>query len=104
VNVVCFLLGNYPEESIQELDDLYSSPNIVWVIKSRIMRWAGYAHMGRGEVHTEFWWGNLREIDHLEDPGVGWRIILRWIFRKWIGGGAWTGLMWLRIGTGFGHL
>ena len=34
-------------------------------------------------MYTEFWWGNLRERDHLEDPGVDWRIILRWIFRKW---------------------
>jgi hypothetical protein len=24
----------------------------------------------RGEVHTGFWWGDLREGDHLEDPGV----------------------------------
>ena len=35
----------------------------------------------------------------MEDLGVDWRIILRWIFRKW-GGEAWTGLIWLRIGTG----
>jgi len=41
----------------------------------------------RGEVHTGFWWENLRERDHLEDTGVGGRIILRWIFRKWDGGG-----------------
>jgi hypothetical protein len=30
-----------------------------------------------------FWWGNLRVRDHLGDPGVDGRIILRWIFRNW---------------------
>jgi hypothetical protein len=39
--------------------------------------------LGRGEVCTGFWWGNLRVRDHLEDPGIDGRIILRWIFRKW---------------------
>jgi hypothetical protein len=34
-------------------------------------------------VYTGFWWGNLRERDHLEDAGVDGRIILRWILRKW---------------------
>jgi hypothetical protein len=29
-----------------------------------------------------FWWGNPREGDHLEDPGVDRGIIIRWIFRK----------------------
>ena len=29
------------------------------------------------------WWGNLRERDHLGDPGVDGRMILSWIFRKW---------------------
>jgi len=33
-------------------------------------------------VHTGFWWGNLREREHLGDPGVDGRKILRWIFRK----------------------
>jgi len=49
------------------------------------------------------WWGHLRERDHLEDPDVGGRIILRWLFRKW-DVGVWTGSSWLRIGTGGGHL
>jgi hypothetical protein len=38
--------------------------------------------MWRVEVHTGFWWGNLREKDHLEDPGTDGMIILRRIFRK----------------------
>jgi len=37
---------------------------------------------GGGEANTGFWWGNLRERDHLGDPGVDGRIILIWIFRK----------------------
>jgi len=58
---------------------------------------------GRGEVYTEFWWEILRERDHLGEPGVDGRIILRWIFRKW-DVRAVTGLSWLRIGIGGGHL
>jgi hypothetical protein len=34
-------------------------------------------------LHTAFWWGNLREREHLEDPDVDGRIILKWLFRKW---------------------
>jgi len=69
-----------------ELNDLCSSHNIVRVIKSRRMRWAGHvARIGerRGEAYTGLWWGNMRERDHLGDPGVDGRIILRWIFKKW---------------------
>jgi len=68
------------------------------------MGWAGHVErMGRGEACTGFWWGNLREKDHLEDTDVGRRIILRWIFRKW-DVGAWTASSWLRIETGGGHV
>jgi len=37
---------------------------------------------GRGEVHTGFWWGDLREGDNLGDLGVVGRIMLKWIFKK----------------------
>jgi hypothetical protein len=39
----------------------------------------------RGQVHTEFWWVNLREGDHLKDPGMDGRVILKWISEKWHG-------------------
>jgi hypothetical protein len=72
----------------EELNDLYSSPNIIRVIKSRRMRWAWHvACMGKREMHTGFWWGDLSEGDHLGDPGVDGRIILKWMFKKWDGHG-----------------
>jgi hypothetical protein len=43
--------------------------------------------MGEGRGATRFWWGDLREGDHLEDPGVDGRIILKWILIKRDGGG-----------------
>jgi hypothetical protein len=54
---------------------------------------------GGGEVYTGFWWEILRERIYLGDADIDGSIILRWIFRKW-DVGVWTGLSWLRIGTG----
>jgi hypothetical protein len=55
---------------------MYSLPNIIRVIKSRRMGWAEHvACIGAGEVHTGFWWGNLRETDHLEELVVDRRVI-----------------------------
>ena len=83
----------------EELNDLYSSPNTV-----RVMKWAGHvARVGETRGYTGIWWGNLREREHLGDPGVDGRIILRWFFMKW-DVWVWTGSSWLRIGTGGGHL
>jgi hypothetical protein len=58
------LTGEWRKLHNEELNGLYSLPNIVGVIKSRIMRWAGHvARMGKEEVCTGFWWGNLMEGD-----------------------------------------
>ena len=45
-------------------------------------------------MHRMFWYGTLRERDHLEDLGVDVRMILKWIFKKEAGD-----VIWLRIGT-----
>jgi len=47
--------------------------------------------------------GKAEGKNHLGDPSVDRRIILRLIFRK-SDVGLWTGSSWLRIGTGGGHL
>ena len=88
----------------EELNDLYSSPNIVRVIKSRRMRWAGHVpRMGEERGRIGSWWGNRRARDHWGDLGVDGWIILGWISRRWEVG-MWTGLGWHRIGTGGGRL
>ena len=56
-----FRLSSSVQES--ELNDLYSSPNIVRVIKSRRMKWAGHvARMGEERGCIGSWWGNRREL------------------------------------------
>jgi len=88
----------------EELNDLYFSPNIVRVIKSRRMRWAGHvACMGEEGECIGSWWGRQREGDQWGDLGVDGWIILGCISRRW-DVGIWTGLGWPRIETGGGSL
>jgi hypothetical protein len=63
--------GSWRKLHNDELHSLYSSPNIVRVIKSRTMRWVGHVVlMGRREVFRGFWLGGLKARDHWEDLGV----------------------------------
>ena len=90
--------GEWRKIHNEERNNLHCLPNIVRVIKSRRMRWAGHvARMGRGEACTGFWWGSLCERDRWRDPGVDGKIILRWIFGKWnVRGMDWIELAWDR--------
>jgi len=75
--------GEWRKLHNEQLNNLYSSPNIVRVIKSRRMRWAGHvAHMGEGRGVYRVLVGKQRERHHWGDPGVDGRIILGWMFGK----------------------
>jgi hypothetical protein len=95
--------GEWRELHKEELRDLYSLLNIVRVVKSRRMRWAGHvARMGEGIGMHRVLVGKPEGKSHLGDPDADGRTILRWIFRKWKE--VETGWSWLRIGAGGGHL
>jgi len=50
---------------------MYCPPNIIWVVESRRIRWAGYVECVRDwRCASGFWWRDLREGDHLEDLGI----------------------------------
>jgi len=58
-------------------------PNYITVVKSSWLRWVGHvARMGRKEISTGFWRGDLKEGDHLEAQGKDGRIILKCIRKE----------------------
>jgi hypothetical protein len=71
----------------EELHNLYNSTNIIWVIKSRKMGWAGHVACTR----------NLKRRDHSEDLGIDGKL-LEWSFQK-EGVKVQNGCILLRIGT-----
>ena len=88
----------------EELNDLYSSPNIVGVIKSRRMRWVGHVvHMGEGRGMYRVLVGKPEGKRPLGRPRHRWEDNIK-MDHQGVGWGAWTGSMWLRRGTGGRHL
>jgi hypothetical protein len=59
------VMGEWRKLHNKELNDLYSSPSIIRMIKSRRMRWAEHvARMGRRGMRIDYWWERQRERDH----------------------------------------
>ena len=88
----------------EELNDLYSSPNIVWVIESRRMKWAGHvARMGEERRVYRVLVGKPKGKRPLGRPRRRWVDNIRMDSRRW-DMGIWTGLGWPRVGTGGGRL
>jgi hypothetical protein len=87
-----------------ELYGLDFSPNISRVIKSRRLRWAGrIVRMGERRGADRVLVEKSEGRRPPEDPDIGARIILKWIFKKW-DAEAWTGSIRLRVGTVYGLL
>ena len=98
------VMGEWRRLHNKELNDLYYSPNIVRVIKSRRMRWALHvACMGEERGVYRVLVGKLEGRRPLGRPRRRWWIILGWISRRW-DVGIWTGLGWPRIEIGGRHL
>jgi hypothetical protein len=75
--------GGWRKLHNEELHNLYSSPSIIRIIKSRRMRWAGHvARMGGGGMHIGYWWESQKERVYWEEQHVGGWTILKWTLKK----------------------
>jgi hypothetical protein len=75
--------GDWRKLHNEELHNLYSSPSIIRVIKSRRMRWAEHvARMGVKGMHIVYWWESRKDRDYCEHQDVGGLTILKWILER----------------------
>jgi hypothetical protein len=82
----------------EEIHNLYSSPDIISMVKSRRMRWAGLvARMGEKRNAYRLFAGKPEGKRQLGRPRRGW-VILKWILER-LDGVVWTRMVWLKIGT-----
>ena len=96
--------GEWRKLHNEELNDLYSLPNIVRVVNSRRMRWAGHvALIGEDRGVHRVLVGKPEGKRLLGRPRHRWEDNIK-IDLQEVGGGLGTGWSWLRTGTGGGHL
>ena len=96
--------GEWRKLHNEEPNDLYPLPNIVRVVKSRRMRWAGHvARMGENRGVHRVLVGKSEGKRPLGRPRRRWEDNIK-IDLQEVGGVVGTGWSWLRIGTGGGHL
>ena len=96
--------GEWTKLHNEEFSDLYSLTNIVRVVKSRRMRWAGHvARMGQGRGVYRILMGKPEGKRPLGRPRRRWEDNIKMDLQE-VGGVVATGRSWHRIGTGGGHL
>jgi hypothetical protein len=94
------VIGEWKKLKDEELNDLYSSPNIVWVIKSRSLRYAGHVVcMGERRGAYRVLVGSPEGKRPLGRTRLRWDDNMK-MYLKEVRCKAWTGLIWLRIGKG----
>jgi hypothetical protein len=92
--------GQWRKLHNEELHNLYSSPNIIRLIKSRRIRWAGHvARKGEKRKFYKVLVGKPEGKRQLGRPRRRWEDGIRMDFRE-IDWGVWIRFDWLRIGTG----
>jgi hypothetical protein len=75
--------GGWRKLHNEELHNLYFSPNIIRMINSRRMRWAGHvARMEETRNAYRILVGKPEKRDHKEDQDVGGWAILKWILER----------------------